>query len=72
MPKNQFIDPALARAKGELKLDSIPLNAYQKSFAESAKGFSKEDLLGIFHDMQMIREFEGMLLGAHDETVQRR
>jgi len=61
MPKNQFIDPALARAKGELKLDSIPLNAYQKSFAESAKGFSKEDLLGIFHDMQMIREFEGML-----------
>ncbi|MCL2557075.1 MAG: thiamine pyrophosphate-dependent enzyme [Treponema sp.] len=61
MPKNQFIDPAKARAAGEIKFDPIPLNVYQKPFAQSAKGFSKDDLLGIFHDMQMIREFEGML-----------
>jgi len=61
MPKNQFIDPAQVRAKGELKFGNIPLNTYQKPFEQSAKGYSKDDLLGIFHDMQVIREFEGML-----------
>ncbi|MCL1981773.1 MAG: thiamine pyrophosphate-dependent enzyme, partial [Clostridiales bacterium] len=61
MPKSQFIDPATARAKGELTFESIPLNSYQKPFAESAKEYSGADLLGMFHDMQLIREFEGML-----------
>ena len=61
MPKSQFIDPAAVRAKGELSFDSITLNQYQKPFAESVKGFSKTDLLGIYHDMRVIREFEGML-----------
>jgi 2-oxoisovalerate dehydrogenase E1 component len=49
------------RAKGVLSFNDIPLNTYQKSFAESANGFSKADLLGMYHDMQIIREFEGML-----------
>ena len=61
MPKNQFIDPAKVRARGELKFGDIPINTYQKSFEQSAKDYSKGDLLGIFHDMQLIREFEGML-----------
>ena len=61
MPKSLFIDPNAVRAKSELKFSKIPMNAYQKSFTEAAKGFSTEDLLGIFHDMQIIREFEGML-----------
>ncbi|MCL2030621.1 MAG: thiamine pyrophosphate-dependent enzyme, partial [Oscillospiraceae bacterium] len=61
MPKCQFIDPAAVRAKGELSFDSIPLNQYQTPFAESAKGYRQADLLGIYHDMQVIREFEGML-----------
>ncbi|MCL2084415.1 MAG: thiamine pyrophosphate-dependent enzyme [Oscillospiraceae bacterium] len=61
MPKSQFIDPAAVRARGELKFESIPLNTYQKTFEESAKSYTKDDLTGIFHDMQVIREFEGML-----------
>ena len=61
MPKNQYIDPAKVRAKGKLTFEDIPLNSYQKSFSQSAKDYTKEDLLGIFHDMQIIREFEGML-----------
>ena len=61
MPKSQFIEPAKVRARGEIKFADIPLNTYQKTFAQSAKDYSKADLLGIFHDMQMIREFEGML-----------
>jgi len=61
MPKNQFIDPNLVRAKREVIFHNIPINAYQTPFAEATKSFTKEDLLGIFHDMQIIREFEGML-----------
>ncbi len=61
MPKSQFVDPAKVRAKGTLTFRDVPLNTYQKPFAEAAKDFSKNDLLGIFHDMQIIREFEGML-----------
>ncbi|MDR1691773.1 MAG: dehydrogenase [Oscillospiraceae bacterium] len=61
MPKSQFVDPAKAREKGTLSFTDIPLNAYQKPFAESAKDYTQADLLGIFHDMRTIREFEGML-----------
>ncbi|MCL2544985.1 MAG: thiamine pyrophosphate-dependent enzyme [Clostridia bacterium] len=61
MPKSQFVDPAKMRAPGELTFAPIPLNKYQKPFAESAKRFAKGDLLGIYHDMQLIREFESML-----------
>ena len=61
MPKSQFVDPAEVRGKGKLKFSDIPLNSYQQTFAQSAKAFSKADLLGILHDMRMIREFENML-----------
>ncbi len=61
MPQSQFVDPAKVRAPGQLTFDPIPLNQYSLPFAEGRKAFSDADLLGIFHDMQMIREFEGML-----------
>ncbi len=61
MPQSQFVDPAKVRAPGKLSFTDIPMNQYQKSFADSAKGFSKADLLGIYSDMQLIREFETML-----------
>jgi len=61
MPKSQVVNPAKMRAPGELTFAPIPLNHYQKSFAESAKKFTKADLLGIYNDMQVIREFETML-----------
>ncbi len=62
MPQSQYVDPAKKRAKGKLTFKDIPLNEYQKSFKQSMKeGYSKEDLLGIFNDMQVIREFETML-----------
>jgi len=61
MPKSQFVDPAKMRAAGQLTFAPIPLNQYQRPFAESASAFAKADLLGIYHDMQVIREFESML-----------
>ncbi len=61
MPQSQYVDPAKVRAPGVLKFNDILLNQYQEPFAASAKHYSKDDLMGIFSDMQVIREFETML-----------
>lgn len=61
MAKKQFIDPAEARKASELKLKPIPINQYNKSVKDELKNFSKEELVRIYHDMVVIREFETML-----------
>ena len=61
MPKCQFIDPAEIRKPGVVELGKIEINQYKKSFAEEKKLFDKDALLGIYRDMQFIREFETML-----------
>ncbi|MDR1859432.1 MAG: dehydrogenase [Bacteroidales bacterium] len=63
MPKVQFIDPKDVRKAGEIKLKPIPVNQYQKTVKDelAAKNFTKEELVRIFHDMVVIREFETML-----------
>ena len=57
MPKSQFIDPFEVRKAGKLKFKDIPVNQYKKSIEEEKANFSKEQLLAIYHDMQLIREF---------------
>ena len=61
MPKNQFIDPKKVRKANKIKFGTIPVNAYNKSLAEERKVFSDEDLIRIYRDMYIIREFESML-----------
>ncbi|MBO5645732.1 MAG: dehydrogenase [Clostridia bacterium] len=63
MPKNQFVDPAEVRKPGKIHFKDIPLNAYSKTMADEikAKNFTNDDLIGIYRDMQYIREFETML-----------
>ncbi len=63
MPKCQFIDPAKVRAAGEVKIPSIPVNTYKKTVKQEIKdgNFTKEDLVRIYRDMVIIREFETML-----------
>jgi len=61
MPKCQFVDPKEKRKAGIVELGSIPVNQYKKTLAQEQKIFSKDDLLGIYRDMQYIREFETML-----------
>ena len=61
MPKSQFIDPSVVRKKGEITFGTIPVNHYSKSLKEERKNFSDEQLLGIYRDMLIIREFETML-----------
>ena len=61
MPKSQYIDPKKVRQAGEVILGKIEMNKYKKTFAEEKKIYSKADMLGIYNDMQYIREFETML-----------
>ncbi len=61
MPKNQFIDPVKVRKPGKIKFGTIPVNAYIKSIEDERKSFSDADLVRIYRDMYLIREFETML-----------
>ncbi|MDT8402680.1 MAG: thiamine pyrophosphate-dependent enzyme, partial [Bacteroidales bacterium] len=61
MPKNQFIDPEKIRKKGEINFEPIPVNSYDRSIKDECEDFSNDDLLRIYHDMSLIREFETML-----------
>ena len=61
MPKSQFIDPLEVRKAGEVTFSPIPVNQYNKTVEEEKANFSNEDLLRIYRDMVVIREFETML-----------
>jgi 2-oxoisovalerate dehydrogenase E1 component len=61
MPKTQFINPADVRKSKNLKLGTIPVNVYDKSMKDELSRFSKDDLVRIYRDMVIIREFETML-----------
>ena len=63
MPKSLFVDPAEVRAPGKVTFNKIPVNVYHKTVAEelAAGRYTKEDLIRIFRDMTILREFETML-----------
>ncbi len=61
MPKKLFIDPKQVRKPGKITFGEIPLNQYQKTLAEEKSNYTREELLGIYRDMLIIREFETML-----------
>jgi 2-oxoisovalerate dehydrogenase E1 component len=61
MPKKQFINPSNVRQAKSLELGSIPINLYNRSVKEELSRFSKDDLVRIYRDMLIIREFETML-----------
>ena len=61
MPKSQFINPNEVRKAGTIDFQPILVNQYQKSIAEERTRFSDDDLLRIYRDMAVIREFETML-----------
>ena len=63
MPKSQFVDPKWARSPGKITFTDIPVNAYKKTIEQEMKqgGYTKEDLMRIYRDMAIIREFETML-----------
>ena len=63
MPKSLLINPETVRASGSLSFSDIPLNAYQKTLKDVKGAFPAADLVHLFEDMRLIREFETMLAG---------
>jgi 2-oxoisovalerate dehydrogenase E1 component len=61
MPKIQFLNPTELRKPETIKFGEIPVNQYQKSVSDEMGNFSNDDLIRIYHDMVIIREFETML-----------
>jgi 2-oxoisovalerate dehydrogenase E1 component len=61
MPKSQFIDPKKIRKRSKISLADIPVNAYRRAFATEVNNFPRHELIGIYRDMSIIREFETML-----------
>ena len=61
MPKSQFLDPDLLRKPGKIAFGNIPVNQYNKTMAEERINFTDDDLIRIYRDMVIIREFESML-----------
>ncbi len=61
MPKSLLIDPKVVRQSAELTAPTIPINAYVADpVAERAK-YGSANLVTIYRDMLLIREFETML-----------
>ena len=61
MPKVEFIDPAKERQAREIKIDPVPVNQYNKTIEDEKLNYKHEDLMRIYRDMVIIREFENML-----------
>lgn len=61
MTKALMIDPAEIRRAGVLRGPDIPVNAYVSDPAAEAATYGADGLVRIYHDMVVIREFEGML-----------
>ncbi|MCY3916455.1 MAG: thiamine pyrophosphate-dependent enzyme [Chloroflexi bacterium] len=67
MPKSLTIDPAEERRTAVLRAPEIPLNAYVSDPIAESAAYSREQLLAIYHDMVLIREFETALDGFKKE-----
>ncbi len=61
MPKNLFVDPVETLAPGKITFKDIPVNAYNKTIKEERGRYSDEDLVRIYRDITVLREFESML-----------
>lgn len=69
MPKSLFIDPVEARAPGVLTAPPIPLNAYVSDPLAEAGEYGSANLVRMYRDMLIIREFETMLDRIKKEGV---
>jgi len=61
MPKSLYVDPVKTRASGTIHFEDIPVCTYNKTVAEERKNYKDADLIRIFRDITILREFETML-----------
>ena len=63
MPKSLYVDPVEARKAGKIKFQDIPVCTYKKTVKQELEegNYTKADLIRIYRDMAICREFEYML-----------
>ena len=61
MPKSLYVDPVATRAAGAIHFEDIPVCAYNKTIEEERANYSDADLIRIYRDITILREFEYML-----------
>ena len=61
MPKSLTIDPIEERRTAVIRAPEIRVNAYVSDPEAEAAAYSREQLVNIYHDMVLIREFETAL-----------
>ena len=63
MPKSIYVDPTATRAPGKITFADIPVNVYNKTIDDERKSgkFTDDDLVRIWRDITILREFESML-----------
>jgi len=71
MPKSLYVDPVKTRAKGKIKFQDIPVCVYNKTVKQELEegNYTKEDLIRIYRDMAICREFEHMLNQIKTQAV---
>ncbi len=71
MPKSLTIDPVEARQRAVIHAPEILVNAYVSDPAAEAARYSRTELVNIYHDMSLIREFETALDNFKKQGVYR-
>lgn len=71
MTKSILIDPTEARKPAVITSPEIPVNAYQSDPVVEATLYSSDDLVNMYHDMLLIREFETVIDSFKREGVYR-
>lgn len=71
MPKSLTIDPHEVRRAAQIQASDIPVNAYQPDSDAEARRYTSADLVNMYHDMLLIREFETALDGFKKDGAYR-
>ncbi|MBQ8731855.1 MAG: dehydrogenase [Oscillospiraceae bacterium] len=61
MPKSQYVDPEFLRKSGTITFEDIPVNQYNKTVADERGNFTDDELVRIYRDITVLREFETMI-----------
>ena len=61
MSKSLYVDPQQMRKADTITFQDIPVNAYHKTMAEERKKYGDDNLIRIYRDITILREFETML-----------
>ncbi|MBQ4451084.1 MAG: hypothetical protein II912_01760, partial [Clostridia bacterium] len=69
MPKSLYYGPNEIRAKSTIHFTDIDVNSYNKTVAEERANFKDEDLIRIYRDITILREFESMLTSIKTQKV---